>query len=109
MSREITCNQFFDGDVLHGPRRIVVADSGLVESITLHDGASEYPLICPGFVDVQMNGLNDVHVANASTENLLELDTALLECGTTSWLGTIVTASLEKMSASLASLHESFK
>ena len=109
MSREITCNQFFDGDVLHGPRRIVVADSGLVESITLHDGASEYPLICPGFIDVQMNGLNDVHVANASTENLLELDTALLECGTTSWLGTIVTASLEKMSASLASLHESFQ
>ena len=109
MSREITCNQFFDGDVLHGPRRIVVADSGLVESITLHHGASEYPLICPGFVDVQMNGLNDVHVANASTENLLQLDQALLECGTTSWFGTIVTAALDKMSASLVSLHDSFQ
>lgn len=95
--------------MLHGPRRIVVADDGLVKSIKTHVGVSEYPLICPGFVDVQMNGLNNVNVANASTRDLFQLDTALLECGTTSWLGTIVTAPLDKMSASLVSLHESFQ
>ena len=109
MSREITCNQFFDGENLHGPRRIVVTDVGLVESIDLHVGESEFPLISPGFVDLQMNGFDNVHVATASTEDLLRLDQALLDCGTTSWLGTIVTAPLEKMSSSLASLHESFQ
>jgi len=106
---EITCSQFFDGDTLHGPRRIVVAEDGHVESINSHDGLTEYPLICPGFVDVQMNGFNNVHVASASTEDLLQLDKELLERGTTSWLGTIVTAPLDKMSASLASLHDSFQ
>ena len=109
MSREITCNKFFDGVVLHGPRRLVVSDSGIVESIDEHVGASEYPLVCPGFVDIQMNGFENVHVANASTEDLTRLDQWLLERGTTSWLGTIVTARLEKMSASLVSLHKSFQ
>ena len=109
MSREITCNQFFDGEILHGPRRIVVANDGLVESIDLLDGESEHPLVCPGFVDIQMNGFDNVHVANASIEDLLQLDQSLLDRGTTSWLGTIVTAPLDKMSASLVSLHKSFQ
>ena len=109
MSREITCNQLFDGDILHGPRRIVLTDDGLVESIDVYTGEPEYALVCPGFVDIQMNGFDDVHVANASTEDLLRLDQALLDCGTTSWLGTIVTAPLEKMSTSLVSLHKTFQ
>ena len=108
MSREITCTQFFDGTVLHGPSRIVVADDGLVESVVAHVGASEFVLISPGFVDVQMNGFDDVHVANASTDDLQRLDQELLDRGTTTWLGTIVTAPLLTMSSSLASLHQSF-
>ena len=75
--------------MLHGPRRIVVSDQGLVESIDEHVGDSEYPVVCPGFVDIQMNGFHDVHVANASTEDLVRLDQWLLERGTTSWLGTL--------------------
>jgi len=55
-----------------------------------------------------MNGFDSVHVANASTDDLLQLDHALLDRGTTTWLGTIVTAPLEKMSLSLESLHQSF-
>lgn len=109
MSREITCSQFFDGDMLHGPRRIVVSEKGLVESIDEHVGVTKYSVVCPGFVDIQMNGFQDVHVANASTEDLVRLDQWLLDRGTTSWLGTIVTAPLERMSASLVSLHNSFQ
>lgn len=109
MSREITCSQFFDGDMLHGPRRMVVSEKGLVESIDEHVGVTEYSVVCPGFVDIQMNGFQDVHVANASTEDLVRLDQWLLDRGTTSWLGTIVTAPLERMSASLVSLHNSFQ
>lgn len=86
-----------------------MSDEGLVESIVEHVGASEYPVVCPGFVDIQMNGFHDVHVASASTVDLVQLDQNLLERGTTSWLGTIVTAPLENMSVSLASLHNSFQ
>ena len=108
MSREITCKQFFDGTNLHGASRIVLADDGLVESVSTHDGDCEFPVVSPGYVDVQMNGFDDVYVASASTDDLLRIDEALLARGTTSWLGTIVTAPLEKMSLSLASLHQSF-
>ena len=108
MSREITCQQFFDGTALHGASRIVLSGDGLVESVEAHVGATEFPLISPGFVDVQMNGFDNVHVATATTDDLLRLDQALLDRGTTTWLGTIVTAPLEKMSLSLASLHQSF-
>ena len=108
MSREITCQQFFDGTTLHGASRIALADDGRVKSLSAHDGECEFPLVSPGYVDVQMNGFDNVHVANASTMDLMELDDALLARGTTSWLGTIVTAPLEKMSSSLTSLHQSF-
>jgi N-acetylglucosamine-6-phosphate deacetylase len=108
VSRDITCKQFFDGTTLHGASRIALADDGFVESVSTHDGDYEFELVCPGYVDVQMNGFDNVHVANASTNDLIELDKALLAHGTTSWLGTIVTAPLEKMSSSLTSLHESF-
>ena len=108
MPLEITCSQFFDGDVLHGARRIVVADDGFVVAVEEHSGATEYQIVCPGFVDVQMNGFDDVHVASASLEELIQLDQMLLSRGTTSWLGTIVTAPLEKMTTSLSSLHDSY-
>jgi len=100
VSRDITCKQFFDGTTLHGASRIALADDGFVESVSTHDGDYEFELVCPGYVDVQMNGFDNVHVANASTNDLIELDKALLAHGTTSWLGTIVTAPLEKMSSS---------
>ena len=109
MSREITCNQYFDGDLLHGSHRIVVSEDGRVVSVDEYHGTPEFPFVCPGFVDVQMNGFDNVHVASASTEDLVRLDQELLDRGTTSWLGTIVTAPLDKMSASLASLQESFQ
>lgn len=108
MIRDFTCQQFFDGTALHGPTRIVMAGDGLIESVSAHDGVCEFPLISPGYVDVQMNGFDNIHVASATTDDLQQLDQALLARGTTSWLGTIVTAPLEKMSLSLASLHQSF-
>ena len=108
MPLEITCSQFFDGDVLHGARRIVVADDGFVIAVEEHAGGAEYQIVSPGFVDVQMNGFDDVHVASASLDELIRLDQMLLSRGTTSWLGTIVTAPLEKMTTSLSSLHDSY-
>ncbi|MFI0460410.1 MAG: hypothetical protein ACH36C_00005, partial [Ilumatobacteraceae bacterium] len=109
MSREITCHQFFDGNELHGPRRVVFADDGLIESIDKYVGIPECAVVCPGFVDIQMNGFDDVHVANASTQDLQRLDQNLFANGTTSWLGTIVTAPLDKMSFSLDVLQEAFQ
>ncbi|MSZ80214.1 MAG: hypothetical protein F2713_01415, partial [Actinobacteria bacterium] len=70
MSLEISCSQFFDGDSLRGSHRLVIAESGIIESITPFAGTADVPLISPGFVDVQMNGFRDVNVSDASKEEL---------------------------------------
>ena len=105
MSLEISCRQFFDGDSLRGSHRLVIAESGIIESITPFAGTADVPLISPGFVDVQMNGFRDVNVSDASKEELQVLDNYLLSAGTTTWLGTIVTAPLERLTHSIQFLH----
>ena len=108
MSFEITCNQLFDGDTITGPRRVVLRADGLVESIEPFDGSSDVPILSPGFVDIQMNGYRDINVAGASASELQLLDDYLFSCGTTSWLGTVVTAPLVSLTEYVVSLHEIF-
>ena len=108
MSLEITCNQFFDGDTLTGPHRVVLGADGSVECITPFSGSPDVPILSPGFVDIQMNGFRDVNVAGASASELQLLDDYLLSCGTTSWLGTVVTAPLTSLTEYVALLHKIF-
>lgn len=93
---------------MHGPHRIQLSANGTVETIEPFVGLPDVAIVCPGFVDIQMNGFKDITVANASQEELLRLDDYLFAQGTTSWLGTIVTAPLEKMTSCLGSLHDIF-
>jgi N-acetylglucosamine-6-phosphate deacetylase len=102
-----TCNQFFDGDVLHGPTCITVND-GLVTSVEPHSGHAEFHLISPGYVDLQMNGFDKWDVSVSDATELRELDECLSQHGTTSWLGTIVTAPLDRLNESLERLNKCF-
>jgi N-acetylglucosamine-6-phosphate deacetylase len=109
VTTDITCDQFFDGDVLHGPRRVVIDGDGTVVSIQPSSGPSDVAVLSPGFVDVQMNGFRDVNVAGASVADLQRLDDYLIGYGTTSWLGTIVTAPLASLTAAINSLQETYE
>ncbi len=104
---ELTCDQFFDGDVLHGPTCITI-DDGVVTSVQPHSGTAEFHLISPGYVDLQMNGFDQWDVSVSAATELRELDECLSRHGTTSWLGTIVTAPLDKLDDSLESLNQCF-
>ena len=106
MSSFFTCESFFDGQELHGPRRIERNEIGEIVRIDPHSGSCEYSIISPGFVDVQMNGFSQVDVATCDYSEFLELDASLAARGTTSWLGTIVSAPLESMSHQLNRLSE---
>lgn len=101
---ELTCEQFFDGDVLRGRSRITLQND-VVVSIEPHEGDVDYQLISPGLVDIQMNGFDEWDVSVSDEVQLRQLDECLLQNGTTTWLGTIVTAPLERLSASIARLH----
>lgn len=106
MTETLTCERFFDGERLHGPSRITI-DEGVLTTISSHDGTCDHHLISPGFVDLQINGWDDIDVATASTDDLVRLGSTLATRGTTSWLGTIVTAPLDQMSRSISAVADS--
>jgi len=108
VSIEITCQEFFDGVQLHSAKSISIDDAGFINKIEDFSGRAEFPVVCPGFVDIQMNGFGHVDVSTATTVDLTHLDQLLLSYGTTSWLGTIVTAPLERLTATLRTLHSIF-
>jgi len=108
MSDIITCQYFFDGEVLHGARQLTYVD-GVVVSIEPFDGLAEHYLVTPGFVDIQMNGFEQWDVARGSQDDLNALGSRLQELGTTTWLGTITTAPLDSLSRSIATIDSAIK
>ena len=97
MLSQVVTEHFFDGHELHGPTLLQLSEDGVVEAVEASARTPDVYLVSPGLVDLQMNGFDDVDVATASEKDLQRLDTALLNTGTTSWLGTIVTAPLQAM------------
>ena len=108
MSDIITCQHFFDGEVMHGARQISFVE-GVVVSIEPFEGIAQHHLIAPGFVDIQMNGFEQRDVARGSKDDLHALGLRLQELGTTSWLGTITTAPLDSLSRSIATIDEAIE
>lgn len=106
MTSVYTARHFFDGDDMRSNVRIAVSDGHVVgiESLT---GTADHYLVAPGLIDVQMNGFGPYDVSRASPDEFVALDGLLLRSGTTSWLATIVTAPLQRMTESLSSIEES--
>lgn len=94
----------------------VVIDPGVV---TVHDGViisvdamgtAEIPsgsevidasglYVCPGFIDIQVNGAAGFDVLDATEEALVTIARFNISHGTTSFLPTLVSSSMEKMTA----------
>lgn len=92
----ITTRRLFDGRELVGGRSLTIAD-GVIEAVEPHGGPWQHDLVSPGFVDLQMNGYDDVSCASLDTERAGRLDGLLLERGTTRWLATIVTDTKDRL------------
>jgi N-acetylglucosamine-6-phosphate deacetylase len=60
-----------------------------------HRPTAEYLL--PGFIDLQVNGAFGIDVMSASADELREISRRLLAEGTTAWLPTVITASLDRL------------
>ena len=83
--------------------RIVLADGSIVageirfdatiNSIERSDAPSNY--ILPGFVDLQVNGSHGIDVMSASADGIIEISRQLAREGTTAWLPTAVTSSID--------------
>lgn len=84
---------------IDGPATVVVED-GRIAAI---EPASSAPTqtLAPGFVDLQVNGVDDLDVAAARGDDWDRFDSLLFPTGVTTWCPTLVTAPLDDMRARL--------
>lgn len=81
----------------------VVIDGGRIADVRRASGRSSIPerVLAPGFVDLQVNGHDDVNCATADGEAWDRMDALLLAQGVTAWCPTLVTAPLERFASPL--------
>lgn len=79
---------------ISGPHQ-VTAEDGIITSITPITSDYEDVLLAPGFIDIQVNGIDAVDVSEAHGDDWLLLDRALLEQGVTTWCPTLISAPLD--------------
>lgn len=95
--------------------RVVAADGVLEPGVVELDGtriaavrATTGPVpartLVPGFIDLQVNGIDDVDVAHAGGRDWERLDELLLAQGVTAWCPTLVTAPLDSFGPRLAEI-----
>lgn len=88
----------------HGPA-MVSWEGGVITSVEPIDSAPGRTLV-PGFVDLQVNGIDDIDVARADGRDWDRLDQLLLAQGVTTWCPTLVTAPLRSYAAPLQRIHD---
>jgi N-acetylglucosamine-6-phosphate deacetylase len=83
-----------------GPAQVTWAG----DTITAVEPVANAPerTLVPGFVDLQVNGIDDIDVATARGADWEQLDRLLLAQGVTTWCPTLVTAPLPAYAAPLA-------
>ena len=88
-----------------GPARVHVEDGAICAIEAVATTRSDRVLV-PGFVDLQVNGIDDVNVSTADGADWDRLDQLLLAQGVTTWCPTLVTMPLDRFERPLARLAE---
>ncbi|HEU5081780.1 MAG TPA: amidohydrolase family protein [Acidimicrobiales bacterium] len=88
-------------DGLHGPVEVAV-DGGRIDAVRPGPDPGDGSLLAPGFVDLQVNGVDDVDVAVADGADWDRLAALLAPTGVTAWLPTLVSRPLDRYGAPLA-------
>lgn len=81
---------------------VVTIDGDRIVELSPAVGPVPARTLAPGFVDLQVNGLDDIDVAEARGEDWERLDAMLLASGVTAWCPTLVTAPLDRYPGRLA-------
>ncbi len=89
-------------DGRRGPTGIEVVAGRIAAVRPLADRGGPGWTLVPGFVDLQVNGIDEVDVALARDEDWATLDRSLVRQGVTAWCPTLVSAPLDRYAAPLA-------
>ena len=84
-------------------RLAVEVTDGHVARLTplTHDEGPEYDTVVPGFVDLQVNGIEEIDVARAAGADWERLDELLAAQGVTTWCPTLVTSPMHRYGPAL--------
>lgn len=88
---------------ISGPHA-VTCEQGIITSITPVSSDFEDVLLSPGFIDLQVNGIDAVDVSHARDDDWPSLDQALLLQGTTTWCPTLISSPLDSYSTPYAQI-----
>lgn len=80
----------------------VSIEGGSIVDVRACRGVAPERILCPGFIDLQVNGHDDIHVAHADGADWERLDDLLVAQGVTGWCPTLTTAPLEDYAGPLA-------
>ena len=84
-----------------GPARVHM-DGGVITEIEATASVASDRVLVPGFVDLQVNGIDDINVSTADGSDWERLDQLLLAQGVTTWCPTLVTMPLDRFERPLA-------
>jgi N-acetylglucosamine-6-phosphate deacetylase len=85
---------------LSGPVEVAVVD-GVIDEVRPAPDPGDGSVLAPGFIDLQVNGVDDVDVAIAEGPDWERVDVLLAATGVTAWLPTLVTRRLERYGPAL--------
>lgn len=88
-----------------GPATVTVRD-GLITSVDPSGSPATDRWLVPGFVDLQVNGIDDIDVATADGGDWDRIDSLLLAQGVTTWCPTLVTMPLTRYAAPLTRIAD---
>jgi len=81
---------------------VVEVEDGIITAVQATSGPVPSRVLAPGFVDLQVNGHDDIDVSRADGSDWGRLDELLLAQGVTTWCPTVVTAPLPSYERVLA-------
>ncbi len=93
---------FIDGEIV-GPTLVAWDEAGVVievRSIPLSEVDVD-AILSPGFIDIQVNGIDEINVATATSQDWVKLSRLLLGTGVTSWCPTLISNPLAEITTSL--------
>ena len=103
INKKVACENCITGEV----EEIIICE-GMVMNIFKMESKSCLPLIGPGLIDLQINGVNkiDFNIPTLKPEDLLSATHYLLSQGITSYFPTIITNSDEAVTTILHTIHK---
>jgi N-acetylglucosamine-6-phosphate deacetylase len=84
----------------------VEIDDGVITDVGSTNGAAPDRTLVPGFVDLQVNGVDDVDVRTADGRDWDHIADALARGGTTTWCPTLVTSPLDRYRTPLSRIEQ---